>query len=610
MEKEKLRDRLKYRFDNRMARGTGEMIKILAVVSIIVAVIAAIIICVFEYGGEDFSSSLWDTVSTIINAWMPYSDEGAVIYLVTTAVVAIFGVLFTSVLIGIISSAIEEKVDSLREGSSKVLEAGHTVLLGFTPGSYELINQLVMSKVSDKFTLVVAGDITKSEMEDYINENVAIPKNVKIICRKADITDPAALSILSLHKSNTIVINGDTDSKTVKSVLAVLRVLKPYGNKKEVTIIAKVSDDDYMLPETLRSLKNLTMIQSNEAIAKIMAHSCLQPGIAEAFTEMFNFEGSELYMSEIPELVGKSFAEILLSMDNATPIGFQKGTGTFTNPAPDMTLDNCDKVIYFSENKHSYKIVPAGIGEISNTQLIPLENDEPGKIVVIGFDETCDTMLSELPDTVESFSFAGCPASRQESIRSLIHGKNPNSVVTFEDINVLDNKELEKLVEGAAHVIILESDDCEDREAEDLNNMLTLLKLKDTKLRTNATFNITAELFYESNRALVSSDDTADFVVSSNITAMMLAQLANNPELYSVFDELLSNEGNELYVKDASLFGLESRTVDALELRRIALKMGYVLTGVITWSAMSINPPLDQGFTFKAGDKLIVIGED
>ncbi|MBR7187677.1 MAG: hypothetical protein IKD53_03890 [Clostridia bacterium] len=47
------------------------------------------------------------------------------------------------------------------------------------------------------------------------------------------------------------------------------------------------------------------------------------------------------------------------------------------------------------------------------------------------------------------------------------------------------------------------------------------------------------------------SDDRTDFVVTSSMSSLFLAQLAESPELIEVFQEILSNKGNELYLKSA-----------------------------------------------------------
>lgn len=124
-EKFTLRNRFRYWFDNRMSKSSLGLIRILIVASILLAVLAAGLIILLHFNDEgEIASVFWDSIATVINAWMPSFEDGSPGYLILMSIVAIAGVLFTSVLIGIITSAIETKIDDLKRGNSLVLEKG------------------------------------------------------------------------------------------------------------------------------------------------------------------------------------------------------------------------------------------------------------------------------------------------------------------------------------------------------------------------------------------------------------------------------------------------------------------------------------------------------
>ena len=88
---------------------------------------------------------------------------------------------------------------------------------------------------------------------------------------------------------------------------------------------------------------------------------------------------------------------------------------------------------------------------------------------------------------------------------------------------------------------------------------------------------------------------------------MILAQLAESPELISVFREILSNKGNELYLKSTGLRG--GYTVRSL--RRIMLEQGYIFLGYIKNDKNSqFNPPLDEVIDLTEEDSIIVLGRN
>ena len=191
MEKVKLIDRIKYQIDKKLSKSTGNLVIMLGSVIIVFLLLVSFLIIALQIN-EDFLNVVWDLLSTTINAWMPEYDDN-VVYMLVQAVMAVIGLLFTSFLIGVITTAIEERLTNLRKGKSRIIECGHTIIVGFETGSYEVLNQLISATGDEKREIVVCEEMEKDEMEDNIHENVEIPKNIEVICRNIDITNPAEL---------------------------------------------------------------------------------------------------------------------------------------------------------------------------------------------------------------------------------------------------------------------------------------------------------------------------------------------------------------------------------------------------------------------------------
>ena len=214
------KERFRYWFDNRMTKGSLGLIRVLIIASVLLAVFVAFLIIAFGFSEEGNETGvIWDSIATVINAWMPSYEDGTPGYLILMSVVAIAGVLFTSVLIGIITSAIEEKIDELKKGNSHVIESGHIVVLGFYPGEYTLIRQLVLAAAGKPACVVVAEDMDREEIEQSINENIDIPKNFRIVCRTVDITNPASIEKCSVETSRTVIISPTDDNRTMRRYL-------------------------------------------------------------------------------------------------------------------------------------------------------------------------------------------------------------------------------------------------------------------------------------------------------------------------------------------------------------------------------------------------------
>ena len=160
----------------------------------------------------------------------------------------------------------------------------------------------------------------------------------------------------------------------------------------------------------------------------------------------------------------------------------------------------------------------------------------------------------------------------------------------------------------AEHIVIL-NDHNKDAEEADMEAIFLLMNLRDIRKRYDLRFNITVEMQREHNQKLVGRGDHTDFLVASSMASLILAQLAESPELIDVFREILSNEGNELYLKSVSLLQLEGNH-KVRDLRLRLLRQGYIFLGVLDGEKRSrYNLPLKDEIVLDKEDYLIVLGE-
>ena len=278
------------------------------------------------------------------------------------------------------------------------------------------------------------------------------------------------------------------------------------------------------------------------------------------------------------------------------------------NPSPEMVYKEGDQLVVFSEENDTSSLVE--MPELPEVQLMPTdarEEKKPGKVVILGYNETLPTILHELPEDVTDVMICSAKCDR-DALREKLSDR-PTMEISFFDGDYTKNRTLLKLAEMASHMVVL-SDHTMDEEKADMQNIFTLLNLRDFKVRYGFEYNITMEMRREHNQRLVVADDNTDYVVSSNMSSLFLAQLAESPELTNVFREILSNEGSEFYLKTADLLQCAGDHTTA-EIRKIALAQGYLVLGYMRNNsfACTFNPPLKETISLAPEDSLIVVGE-
>jgi len=230
-------------------------------------------------------------------------------------------------------------------------------------------------------------------------------------------------------------------------------------------------------------------------------------------------------------------------------------------------------------------------------------------VTIIGGGSSLSTVLRELPDNVTEIILCRTPEGYQEVAAQIsAERQNQFKIATYEgDLN--RSESLLQLARLSEHIVILSDPEVDEEEA-DMANIFLLLNLRDIRTRYGLDYNITAEMRRENNQSLVATGDNTDFVVASNMSSLFLAQLSESPELIGAFSEILSNKGNELYLKEACLLHCEGEKTTA-EIRRLAYRQGYIVLGyrLVDRNESFYNPSLDEKISLGPEDQLIVLGE-
>ena len=606
MKKATFKERFSYWFDNKMSGGSLSLIKLLAVVSIGIVIVIAVLIFLLglsEDGG--FLSALWNSLATVINAWMPFYEDGGPGYLLFMAAASVVGLLVTSILIGIIASAIEEKVNDLKRGTSRVLEEGHFVVLGFYPGEYTLLRQLALAAGGEPRCIVVAGEMEQEEMEQYVRDNIDVPGNVRILCRTVDLFDPCALERCAVSSCRTVIISPTDDFRTAKALLAVSAIINGEGGARVCAVVSKLA---YVFPPSIAEKHHITTLQTHETIARIIAHSCTQPGLADTFREVFNFEGSELYAKQFPDADGRLFADVLLRMDGGVPIGVARNGTVRINPPSDMVIEAGDSILFFAASREAPYLTEAAALPPVQPVTVQVSGGSEGTIAVIGANESLSIILRELPENISHVILADGGRGYRDEAEGIAEERG-SFLLSFYDEEAPQSTMLMDLAKRASSIVVLSDHEKDDDDA-DMESIFLLMNLRDIRTRCGLTYNITSEMCREANHSLMITDDNTDFVVASDMASLILAQMAESPELFSVFGELLSNEGNELYLKKAGRLGCSGEKTVA-EIRRTALAQGYIVIGCKdVRNRSSFNPRLGDVIRLREDDSLIVIGQD
>jgi voltage-gated potassium channel Kch len=632
-QKHSFRQRFGYWFDNLMARGTSALIGGLALITLGIISVAALIITI---GGRllapegadtpNFFEAAWLSLMRTLDAGTMGGDAGWGFRLVML-LVTVGGIFIVSTLIGVLSSGLEAQIDRLRKGRSLVLENDHTVILGWTPQVFTIISELVVANENRKggAAIVVMADQDKVQMEDAIRERIPDTKNTRVICRSGSPIDLTDIEIVSPHTARAIVVlpeGNDPDAHVIKSVLALTnspnRRAEPYHivtqirDPKNMDVVGMIGQRDVVQP-----------VLTNELIARVVAQTSRQSGLSIVYTELMNFGGDEIYFKQEPALTGKTYRDALLAYEDSAVMGLRRADGSAQmNPPMDSTLQSGDAVIAVSADDDTVRIAahPAAVDAGAIHSNGKRAKTAPEKCLILGWNRSGATILRELDSYVAKGSLVTVVTdlpNLDKQIR-VYAGKLINQKVEVKEGDTTDRALLESLkVQDYDHVIVLAYSQLEPQEA-DAKTLVTLLHLRDMAEKDETPFSIVSEMLDLRNRELAEAAQVDDFIVSEHLVSLMMAQLSENRGLLPVFTDIFDPEGAEIYLKPIGDYvevgkPVNFQTVVAAANQRGETAIGYRIQGESHDAEKSYgihtNPKKSAAVAFVPEDKVIVIAE-
>ena len=147
-----MKNKLKYRFDNLMSKGTGVLIASLAIVTLLMITIVSFIVWITGSGdGTGFFIPVlgWACSARSIRGTMG-GDTGSFLFVGAMFVITLGGIFIFSILVGLLTTGISSKLESLQKGHSIVVESGHTVILGWSSQIFTILSELIEANSNQK----------------------------------------------------------------------------------------------------------------------------------------------------------------------------------------------------------------------------------------------------------------------------------------------------------------------------------------------------------------------------------------------------------------------------------------------------------------------------
>lgn len=634
MQKSTFSEKFRYYFENTMSKGPAGVIKWLALVSLFMVLVLGLLILVFGIKGSlepeaeklGFIEGAWQSLMATLDSGTMGGDQGWAFRIVRFAA-TLGGIFVISILIGTISSGIDEKLEELKKGRSRVLENNHTLILGWSDKIFTIISEIIEANSNQKKPrIVILADRDKGEMEDDIRSKIEDFKNTIVIIRSGSPLELSDIAIVNPNAARSVIVlaneEANADIYVIKTVLA---LTNGKNRKKEAfNIVAEIKDPKNMEAADLVGNNEAAFVLSSDLISRITAQTCRQSGLSLVYNELLQFEGDEIYFQQEPKLAGKTFKDVLFAYENSAVIGILNNEEkVLINPTMDTVFNNGDSVIAISEDDYTIKLSGKTTFDIKHNLFNRAEVKNVGieKTLILGWNDRGVRVIEELDNYVASGSQITIVADIDGISMQIAELKKSvqKQKIDFIKGDINDKATLINLKpETYDHLILLSYMDIDLQES-DAKTLICLLHLRNLSEKVGKDFSIVSEMLDIRNRDLGVVAKADDFIISHNLISLMLSQLSENKDLKKVYDILFQAEGSEVYLKPVSRYVKHGEPVNFYTVLESAAQLNETAIGyrISTQSSdsekkygININPLKSNIINFIEGDSIIVLSED
>lgn len=240
-----------YHFHNLLVKGTFARIVAFSIVALVICLVLGLVLSFVPGSDGSMLTSIWNTTLCMLDGGTIAGMEAGSEQTGALFVVTLFGIVFTSVLVGIITTGIEERLEEIAHEGSKVLERrSHVLVLGCAPVTAEILRSLAQNNESGKHVepvVVLEENRDIVELSKELDHELRAYHKTKTIYRQGCPYDESDLSLCSIENARAILITAQSDNDAVKSVLVCITMMEKIGHEIPVFVVCQNEDDFSLL---------------------------------------------------------------------------------------------------------------------------------------------------------------------------------------------------------------------------------------------------------------------------------------------------------------------------------------------------------------------------
>lgn len=569
--------------------------------------------------------SIWWSLNQVVRLPGFNRAYGATLPVVVYSLfLSLMGLVVFSVLISLINNTMRSRIEELRKGDTPVLEHNHVLILGWNNKIFSILRQL--ARLQPGIKVVILAPRAIDDMQEQLRIAGIQREQIKVILRSGTPSDHGELDRVAVESADSVIVLAtDSDDSEVIKTMVLLTAREQWPGEPPVLTSEIARSANFELA-SIAAHNRVHVISSSQIISKVLVQTVRNPGLSDVYGELFSPYGNGIFAQFLSECIDRPLAEIANGLSTAIPLGIawnETRDGAVRhlaglNPEPDYEVAEDERLVLLTGSSTISYVQPKKLPESRIYQ----EGDSvvphvPARVLLIGWTDNLTGLLQELNAHAlhgTEVTIISQSTDKQAQQRPANHesGDFSNLTLVKHEGDPVAETTYEGLDIASFQSIVVLADESNQDEDADTRSLRILLRLSDLLERTGTTTYTVVEILDEKNRALFSGLHVDDIVVSSEVVAAQLAQIARHDVLAPIYRELLSAGGVEISLRPAGDYvalDTDCQFADLLYAghQKMEITLGLLLAR--DDDKLLLNPPRNVNWRLKQEDKVIVLAQ-
>ncbi|XP_072978335.1 putative ion channel POLLUX-like 2 isoform X2 [Typha angustifolia] len=525
---------------------------------------------------------------------------------------AIWGILFYSRLLGTMTEQFRNNMQKIREGAQlQVMESNHVIICGVNSHLLFILKQLnkfhesairLGTATARKQRILLLSDLPRKQIEKLGDSITKDFNHIDVFTKSCSLSLTKSFERAAANRARSIIILPAKNDRYEVDTDAFLSLLALQALPKMAYVPTIVEASNSSTCELLKSITGLNVQPVEMVASKLFVQCSRQKGLLKIYRHLLNYRKNVFNLYSIPCLVGLRYMDVRRGIQEAIVCGIFRSGRVYFHPSDDEEIRHTDKLLF---------IAPV-CGRKGPQVLLPNESNEKQSsashdLKAIEGEESLDTAIelqkTRLSNTVKR--------PLKSSSKSSDWNQGPRECILMVGWRpkVSDMiREYDNYLGPGSVLEVLSEAPIEERSS--IVNPIVQSQLKNVKV-SHLVDNLVAEIVdARLGKQISRIRPSLSFIGAEEVMSLVTAQVAESSELNEVWKDILNAEGDEIYVKEIGFYMKEGETPSFTELSERAVLRREVAIGYVKGDKQVLNPSnKSDPLSFEKADKLIVISE-